>query len=73
MAFRSLRKWFTPWSKRGYLDAVYWYKEYYLKTPEQREYERQQARKSLDRISGMLEAVDRGTHGYLARAMNIFR
>ena len=77
MAYRSLKKWFAPWSTIGYLDAVYWYKEFYLKTPEQREQEgkerRQKAEESYNRLLDIMDSVNRGTHGALARAIELYR
>lgn len=45
MAFYALWKWFRPWSKTNYPHMCYWYSEYVLKTPEQREKEKQERRK----------------------------
>lgn len=73
MAYRSLKRWFAPWSKVGYLDAVFWYKEFYLKTPEQREQEHNKVLEAYDRIADIVETVNRGTHGFLARAMELYR
>lgn len=73
MAYRSLKRWFAPWSKVGYFDAVFWYKEFYLKTPEQRDQEHNKALEDYNRIADTIEAVNRGTHGFLARAMELYR
>lgn len=66
MAFYSLYKWFSPWSKREYTDMIYLYKEYVLKTPEQREREKKdrqrKARTALVQL-GIVDAACRGLGG----------
>ena len=44
MAYGKLYKWFSQFRKLPFTDWVYWYKEYVLKTPEQREFERIESR-----------------------------
>lgn len=42
MAWYSLWKWYAPWSQRELFmeDMIYWFKEYVLKSSEQREEEK---------------------------------
>ena len=40
MGFYSFYRWLKRFSKKEYPDMIYWYKEYVLKTPEQREKEK---------------------------------
>lgn len=54
MAFWSLYKWFRPWSKKRYPNMIFWYSEYYLKTPEQRSIEREKKEKDFNRFVGLL-------------------
>lgn len=42
MGFYALWKWFLPWSKRDYINMIWWYKEHVLKTSEQREQEKKE-------------------------------
>ena len=58
MAFYSLWKWFSPWSKRfskiEYTSMIYWYKEYVLKTTEQREQERMEKKRKARNVMAQL-------------------
>ena len=66
MAFYSLWKWFSPWGKREYTDMIYWYKEYVLKTPEQREQERIEKKKKAGTAMaqlGVMTALCSGLRG----------
>lgn len=52
MAFYKLQQFF--WFRKNKMpDMIYWYKEYVLKTPEQREMERRKARIVLSRLVAM--------------------
>lgn len=39
MGWYAWYKWYSSFSKKEIINRVYWYKEYVLKTPEQREEE----------------------------------
>ena len=62
MAWYSLWKWFRPWSKRRYPDMIYYYSEYVLKTPEQREHEKlerqKRARSSMMTLMSILNTSE---------------
>lgn len=58
MGFYALWKWFSPWSKRDYTDMIYLYKEYVLKTPEQREQERRYRKKKVTTTLAQLEIMN---------------
>ena len=58
MGFWALWKWFSPWSKRNYPNMIYWYKEYVLKTPEQREFERKARERSAKKTLAALGIIN---------------
>ena len=58
MGFYALWKWFSPWSKRDYPNMIYWYKEYVLKTPEQREQERIESKRKARTALAQLAIVN---------------
>ena len=57
MAYYSLWKWFAPWSKRNYPNMIYWYSEYVLKTPEQREKEKMERRKRANTLMAQMGII----------------
>lgn len=57
MGFYALWKWFKPWSKKNYPNMNYWYKEYVLKTPEQREKERIKRKREAMTAFAKLQAI----------------
>ena len=58
MGFYALWKWFSPWSKRDYPNMIYLYKEYVLKTPEQREQERRESKRKARTALAQLAIVN---------------
>lgn len=54
MAFYALYKWFSPWNKREYRNMVFWYNEYVLKSPEQREQENIESKRKLNTVLAQL-------------------
>ena len=58
MGFYALWKWFSPWSKMDNPNMIYWYKEYVLKTPEQREQERRESKRKARTALAQLALVD---------------
>lgn len=54
MAWYSLYKWFAPWRKTKYVDMIYYYSEYVLKTEEQRIAEKESRRRKAYQVMTML-------------------
>lgn len=57
MGWYALYKWYKPWSKRDLPNMIYWYKEYVLKTPEQREAEAIKRKKEAQTIMAQLGVI----------------
>ena len=74
MAFWSLYKWFAPWSKRGYPDMIYYFSEYVVKTPEQREKEsiirEKRAEAAIKNLSAMYNIFNK--NGEIDRIRKIY-
>jgi hypothetical protein len=45
MGWYSLWRWFSPWSKRKYVNMIYYYSEYVLKSQAQRDKEKKEKQK----------------------------
>lgn len=58
MAFRALYIWFSQFRKIPFNDWVYWYSEYVLKKPEQREAERKRHQKEAKTAMANLLFMD---------------
>lgn len=58
MAYYSLWKWFSPWRKVKYTDYIYYYKEFVLKTEEQRELEKIEREKELKEMKVRLATMN---------------
>lgn len=71
MAWWSLYRWFAHWRKTPYSDMAYYYSEYVLKTPEQREKDKAERQRkgeeALRRLSAIVSASDRGSNGAFSR------
>lgn len=62
MGFWALWKWFQSWSKIGYPNMIYWYSEYFLKTPEQRAAEKRIREYEAAKLFGLLSEMRRFSH-----------
>lgn len=58
MAYYSLWKWFSPWRKTKYTNYIYYYKEFVLKTEEQRKLEKIEKEKELKEMKLRLLATN---------------
>ena len=69
MSWYRFRRWYMSWNKRNTPpDLIYWYKEYVLKTPEQREAEKVERNKSYNKalfsLGTMLHVLNGGKRIY---------
>lgn len=60
MAFYKLQQFF--WFRKNIPNMIYWYKEYVLKTSEQREIERRKARTVLAQLVAMNTVLEPTTY-----------
>lgn len=58
MAFYTLWKWFSSWSKREYKNMIFWYNEYVLKTPDQRKREDIENKRKIKTILAQLGVIN---------------
>lgn len=70
MAYWALYKWFKPWRKLPTYDVIYYFSEYVVKTPEQRQIEAEQRKKRLESTKNVIRKMammtaDWGEYSYL--------
>lgn len=62
MAYFSLYKWFSSYRKKPFENWIYYYSEYVLKTPEQREQERVERKRRVSTTLAQMGIISAMVH-----------